>query len=80
MRPLPRTVPCTSRWDGVSIAGLIERLKDEAASLGANGILLEGVGGQQTGTVGTGFGSATANGYSAFGEELRRKVSNSRNR
>jgi hypothetical protein len=64
--------------DQQKMSRVIERLKDEAASLGANGILLEGVGDQQTGTVGTGFGSATANGYSAFGEELRRKVSNLR--
>ena len=46
---------------------VMERLKDEAASLGANGILLEGVGEQQAGAVGTGFGSATANGNTAYG-------------
>jgi hypothetical protein len=46
---------------------VIERLKEEAASLGANGILLEGVGDQQAGSVGTGFGSATANGNTAYG-------------
>jgi hypothetical protein len=46
---------------------VIERLKEEAASLGANGILLEGVGDEQVGTVGTGFGSATANGNTAHG-------------
>jgi hypothetical protein len=46
---------------------VIDRLKDEAASLGANGILLEGVGDQQAGSVGTGFGSATATGNSAYG-------------
>lgn len=46
---------------------VIDRLKNEAASLGANGILLEGVGDQAAGSVGTGFGTATANGSTAFG-------------
>jgi hypothetical protein len=46
---------------------VIDRLKAEAAKLGANGILLEGVGDQAGGSVGTGFGSATATGHSAFG-------------
>jgi hypothetical protein len=46
---------------------VIERLKAEAAKLGANGILLENVGDQAGGSVGTGFGSATASGHSAFG-------------
>ena len=49
---------------------VIDRLKDEAASLGANGILLEGVGDQQAGTVGTGFGSATATGNTAYGSSF----------
>ena len=44
---------------------VIERLKAEAAKLGANGILLEGVGDQAGGSVGTGY--ATASGNSAFG-------------
>ena len=44
---------------------VIERLKEEAAGLGANGILLEGVGDEQVGTVGTSFGSATATGNTA---------------
>jgi hypothetical protein len=46
---------------------VIERLKTEAAKLGANGILLQGVGDQAVGSVGTGFGSATASGNSAVG-------------
>jgi hypothetical protein len=46
---------------------VMERLKSEAASLGANGILLNGLGDQAAGSVGTGFGSATASGHSAFG-------------
>jgi hypothetical protein len=45
----------------------IARLKDEAAKLGANGVLLEAAGDQAAGSVGTGFGSATASGNSAFG-------------
>jgi hypothetical protein len=44
---------------------VIERLKAEAAKLGANGILLNGVGDQAAGSVSTGFGSATASGHSA---------------
>jgi hypothetical protein len=44
---------------------VMERLKAEAAKLGANGILLEGVGDQAAGSVGTGY--ATASGHSAFG-------------
>jgi hypothetical protein len=46
---------------------VMERLKGEAAKLGANGILLQGVGDQAGGSIGTGFGSATATGHSAFG-------------
>jgi hypothetical protein len=44
---------------------VMDRLKAEAAKLGANGILLEGVGDQAGGSVGTGY--ATASGNSAFG-------------
>jgi hypothetical protein len=43
----------------------IARLKSEAAKLGANGILLEGTGDQQAGSVGV--GSATASGHTAVG-------------
>jgi hypothetical protein len=46
---------------------VIERMKDEAAKLGANGILLQGVGDQQVGTVGGAYGSSTASGNSAYG-------------
>jgi hypothetical protein len=46
---------------------VIERLKKEAASLGANGVLLSGVGDQATGSVGSGFGGATSNGHTALG-------------
>jgi hypothetical protein len=40
---------------------VMDRLKAEAAKLGANGILLEGVGDQAGGSVGTGY--ATASGH-----------------
>jgi hypothetical protein len=46
---------------------VIERLKAEAAKLGANGILLNGVSDQAAGSVSTGFGSATASGHTATG-------------
>src|SRR5260221_14192554 len=46
---------------------VMERLKAEAAKLGANGILLQGVGAQAGGSVGTGFASGTAKAHSAFG-------------
>lgn len=49
----------------------IENLKEDAAKLGANGILLTGTGDESGGSVGTGFGSATAygtgNSATAFG-------------
>ncbi|HEX9139132.1 MAG TPA: hypothetical protein VF848_05040 [Steroidobacteraceae bacterium] len=46
---------------------VMERLKIEAAKLGANGILLQGISDQAVGSVGTGFGSASASGNSAYG-------------
>lgn len=46
---------------------VIERLKKEAAKLGANGILLQGIGDQQTGSAGTSFGTATFGGSTGFG-------------
>jgi hypothetical protein len=44
---------------------VIGRLKEEAAKLGANGIILNGVSDQAAGSVSTGYGSATASGHSA---------------
>ena len=44
---------------------VIERLKKEAASLGANGVLLQGVSDQQSGAVGSVYASGT--GSHAFG-------------
>jgi hypothetical protein len=49
---------------------VMERLKDEAAELGANGILLQGVGDQQSGSVGTGFGSASGHVGVGFGTSV----------
>jgi len=37
----------------------IARLKEEAAKLGANGVLLQGVHDQQSGSIGTGIGSSS---------------------
>ena len=45
----------------------LARLKEQAAEVGANGILLEGVGDQEVGTVSTGFSTANANGNHAYG-------------
>jgi hypothetical protein len=46
---------------------VINRLKAEAAKLGANGIPLGGVSDQATGSVGTSFGGATASGHATTG-------------
>jgi hypothetical protein len=46
---------------------VIMRMKEDAAKLGANGILLEGVGDKAAGSVGTGFGTATGTGHSVIG-------------
>jgi hypothetical protein len=45
----------------------IERMKEEAAKLGANGILLQGVQDQQSGAIGTGVGSSSYGASSAVG-------------
>jgi hypothetical protein len=46
---------------------VIERLKKEAAKLGANGVLLLGISDRQSGSIGTGLGSGSASGNSAVG-------------
>jgi len=48
----------------------IQRLKEEAARVGANGILLQGSGSQAVGSVGSGFGTGTASGNTAYGTGL----------
>jgi uncharacterized protein YbjQ (UPF0145 family) len=45
----------------------IERLKKEAARVGANGILLQGVRTTQSGSIGTGVGSSSYGGGGAVG-------------
>ena len=50
-----------------SIDKVIGRLKVEAAKLGANGIILEGFSDRQTGSIGSGVGSASASGNTAVG-------------
>jgi hypothetical protein len=46
---------------------VLERMKVEAAKLGANGILLQSIQDAQSGSIGTGFGSASASGNTATG-------------
>lgn len=46
---------------------VIKRLKEEAAKLGANGVLLEGIGDQPSGSIGTGGGSTSYSGGGAVG-------------
>ena len=50
-----------------SVDKVIERLKIEAAKLGANGVILEGFQDAQTGSIGTGVGSNSYSGNSAVG-------------
>jgi hypothetical protein len=46
---------------------VIQRLKAEAAKLGANGVLLEGIGDQPSGSIGTGGGSTSYSRGSSVG-------------
>jgi hypothetical protein len=50
-----------------SVNKVIERLKEDAAKLGANGIILEGLSDQQVGALGGGTGSTSYSGNSAVG-------------
>jgi hypothetical protein len=50
-----------------SVDKVIQRLKEQAAKLGANGILLEGMSDRVTGSVGGGSGSSSYSGNSAVG-------------
>jgi hypothetical protein len=50
-----------------SVDKVIQRLKEEAAKLGANGIILEGMSDRVTGSVGGGSGSSSYSGNSAVG-------------
>ena len=46
---------------------IIEEMKQEAASLGANGVILEGFSDAQTGALGTGVGSQSYSGSGSVG-------------
>jgi len=46
---------------------VIARLKKEAAKLGANGVVLENIGDQEAGAVGSGIGTASGNAMGATG-------------
>jgi hypothetical protein len=50
-----------------SIDKVVERLKLEAAKLGANGVILEGFSDAETGSIGTGAGSDSYGNHSAVG-------------
>jgi hypothetical protein len=50
-----------------TIDKVIERLKIEAAKLGANGVILEGFSEAETGSIGTGVGSRSYSGNSSVG-------------
>ncbi len=50
-----------------SVDKVIERLKIEAAKLGANGVILEGFQDSETGSIGTGVGSDSYSSHSAVG-------------
>lgn len=50
-----------------SVDKVIERLKTEAAKLGANGVLLEGFSDAQTASIGSGAGSESYGSHSAVG-------------
>lgn len=49
---------------------VIRRLKEEAAKLGANGVILQGVGNESGGSVSTGFGQASVSGNHAYGSGI----------
>ena len=53
--------------DQQKINRVIARLKEEAAKVGANGILIQGTGDEPAGEVSTGAGTATVSGHSAYG-------------
>ena len=62
----------SSRWSySMTAEGqidkVIERLKKDAAKLGANGLLLHGVGDQAGGSVGAGISTETNSPYSPYG-------------
>lgn len=50
-----------------SVDKVVERLKLQAAKLGANGVILEGFSDSESGSIGTGVGSETYGNHSAVG-------------
>jgi len=50
-----------------SVDKVVARLKDQAAKLGANGLILEGFSDRQSASIGTGMGSESYSGNSAVG-------------
>lgn len=46
---------------------VMRRMKEEAAKLGANGVLVQGIGSEPGGSVSTGFGQGSAYGNHAYG-------------
>ena len=46
---------------------VVERLKEEAAKIGANGVLIQGAGSQASGSVSTGAAQMNSSGSSAYG-------------
>jgi hypothetical protein len=50
-----------------SVDKVVERLKIEAAKLGANGVILQGFSDAETGSIGTGVGSDSYGAHSAVG-------------
>ena len=46
---------------------VIRRLKEEAAKLGANGVLIQGIGSESGGSISSGFGQASVSGNHAYG-------------
>jgi hypothetical protein len=59
--------PFSSPGEQAKMNRVISRLKEQAAALGANGLLLQGFGDQYAGSVGSGFGTATTTGRTTFG-------------
>jgi len=57
-----------------SVDKVVERLKEQAAKLGANGILLEGMSDRETGSLGGGSGSSSYSGNSAVGVGVGRSL------
>jgi hypothetical protein len=63
----------TSSKNGFSVTAqgktdlVIKRLKEEAAKLGANGVLLQGIENQSGGSVSSGFSQASVSGNHAYG-------------